>query len=122
MERIMANVKSPRRYDASRRREQAERTRDAVLTAARRLLLEDGYAATTVARIADEAGTSVDTVYKAFGGKSGVVRTLWEQALAGHGTVPAPVRSDALSSTETDPVRVLRGWGRFTTEVSPLIS
>jgi AcrR family transcriptional regulator len=119
MERIMADVTTTRRYDASRRREHAARTQDAVLTAARRLLLEHGYAATTVAHIAAEAGTSVDTVYKAFGGKSGIVRALWQRGLAGRGPIPAPVRSDALSSTETDPVRVLRGWGQFTTEVAP---
>ncbi|HZC69587.1 MAG TPA: helix-turn-helix domain-containing protein [Jatrophihabitans sp.] len=115
----MADVKTTRHYDVSRRREQAARTQDAVLTAARRLLLEDGYAATTVARIAAEAGTSVDTVYKGFGGKSGIVRALWQRGLAGRGPVPAPVRSDALSSTETDPVRVLRGWGQFTAELGP---
>lgn len=115
----MADVKTTRRYDASRRRAQAARTRDAILAAGRRLLLEHGYAATTVARIADEAGTSVDTVYKTFGGKSGIVRALWERGLAGRGPVPAPARSDALSSTETDPVRVLRGWGQFTIELAP---
>jgi AcrR family transcriptional regulator len=119
MDRIMENVKASRAYDATRRREQAARTQEAVLGAARRLLLENGYAATTVARIADEAGTSVDTIYKAFGGKSGVVRALWQRGLAGREPVPAPVRSDQLSSTETDPVRVLRGWAQFTTELAP---
>ena len=117
----MADVKTTRRYDASRRREQAARTRDSVLDAARRMMLEEGYAAPTVARIAAEAGTSVDTIYKAFGGKSGIVRTLWEGALAGTGAIPAPVRSDALSSTETDPVSVLRGWGQFATELAPSV-
>jgi AcrR family transcriptional regulator len=84
------------------------------------LLLEDGYAATTVARIAADAETSVDTVYKTFGGKSGIVRELWRSSLAGRGPVPAPVRSDALSASESDPARVLRGWGAFTTEVAPI--
>ena len=115
----MADVKTTRRYDASRRREQAGRTRDAVLAAARGQLLEHGYAATTVARIAADAGTSVDTVYKRFGGTSGLVRALWQRALEGRGPVPAPRRSDALSSTETDPVRVLRGWAEFTMELAP---
>lgn len=115
----MREVKTKRRYDASRRREKAARTRAAVLDIARRQFLEHGYAATTVARIAAEADISVETVYKAFGGKSGIVRALWERGLEGRGSVPAPVRSDVLSSTETDPVRVLRGWARFTTEVAP---
>lgn len=119
MERNVVEVKSKRRYDASRRRAQAAQTRSTILDVARREFLEQGYAATTVARIATEAGTSVETVYKAFGGKSGIVRALWERGLGGRGPVPAPERSDLLSSTATDPVPVLRGWGMFTTEVAP---
>ena len=120
MERIVSAVKTSRPYDASRRREQAARTQEVILVVARRLLLEDGYGATTVARIAADAGTSVDTVYKAFGGKTGIVRELWKRALTGDEPVPAPVRSDVLSSTESDPVRVLRAWGEFTAELSPV--
>jgi AcrR family transcriptional regulator len=112
-------VKAKRRYDSSRRREQAERTRTLILEVARREFLDQGYAETTVAGIAEQADTSVETVYKAFGGKAGLVRALWENALAGRGAIPAPVRSDALSSTAADPVTVLKGWGRFTTEVAP---
>jgi AcrR family transcriptional regulator len=115
----MVEVKTKRRYDASRRRAQAARTRSTILDIARREFLDHGYATTTVASIAAEAGTSVETVYKAFGGKSGLVRALWERGLDGRGPIPAPERSDLLSSTENDPVRVLRGWGSFTTEVAP---
>lgn len=112
-------VKGKRHYDSSRRREQAERTRTAILDTARREFLEHGYAATTVARIAEEAGTSVETLYKAYGGKAGLVRALWERGLRGRAAIPAPERSDVLSSTATDPVAVLKGWGRFTTELAP---
>jgi AcrR family transcriptional regulator len=112
-------VKAKRRYDSSRRRERAERTRAVILDVAHQEFLEHGYATTSVARIAEQVGTSVETLYKAFGGKAGIVRALWERALAGTGSVPAPVRSDVLSSTATDPVTVLKGWGRFTTELSP---
>jgi AcrR family transcriptional regulator len=115
-------VKGRRRYDSSHRRARAVQTRSAILDVARRQLLEHGYATTTVARVAAEAGTSVETVYKAFGGKSGLVRALWERGLAGLGAVPAPERSDLMSSTETDPERVLRGWGRLTTEVAPEVA
>jgi AcrR family transcriptional regulator len=119
MEPNMMEVKSRRRYDASRRRAQAAQTQTTILDTARRQFLEHGYAATTVSAVASDAGTSVETVYKAFGGKSGLVRALWERGLGGRGPIPAPARSDALSSTETDPERVLRGWGIFTTEVAP---
>jgi AcrR family transcriptional regulator len=112
-------VKAKRRYDSSRRREQAERTRAMILDIAHRKFVERGYASTTVPCVAEQAGTSVETLYKAFGGKAGLVRALWERALAGRGPVPAPVRSDALSATATDPVTVLRGWGSFTAELAP---
>ncbi len=118
----MTEVKSKRRYDATRRRAQAAQTRTSILDAARRLFLEHGYAATTVPLVAAEAGTSTKTVYKAFAGKSGIVRALWERGLEGRGPVPAPQRSDVLSATETDPVEVLRSWGTLTAEVSPEVS
>ncbi len=116
------DVKTKRRYDASGRRAQAARTQSAILDIARRQFLEHGYAATTVAHIAAEAGTSLETVYKAFGGKSGLVRALWERGLDGRGDVPAPERSDLLSSAQTDPVRVLQGWGTLTTELAPEVA
>ncbi len=112
-------VKSKRHYNASRRRARAALTQSTILDVARRQFLEHGYASTTVARIAAEANSSVETVYKAFGGKTGLVRALWERGLEGRGAQPAPERSDLMSSTETDPELVLRGWGRFTTEVAP---
>lgn len=115
-------VKTKRTYDASRRRAQAARTRSTILDVARGQFLEHGYAVTTVAHVAAEAGTSVETVYKAFGGKSGLVRALWEQGLDGDGDVPAPTRSDHMSSTQTNPVAVLRGWGMLSTEISPRVA
>ena len=122
MERNAMEVKTKRRYDASGRRAQAARTQSTILDIARRQFLEHGYAATTVAHVAAEAGTSLETVYKAFGGKSGLVRALWERGLEGRGDVPAPERSDLLSSAQTDPVRVLQGWGTFTTELAPEVA
>jgi AcrR family transcriptional regulator len=76
-------VKPRRRYHSSRRREQAAGTRWAVLEAARRLFLEQGYAATTVSAIAAEAGVSVETVYKAFGNKPGLVKSVFDVSFAG---------------------------------------
>lgn len=118
----MREVKSTRRYDASRRQARAAAKRENILDVARRLLLEHGYSATTVPTIAAEAEVSAETVYKAFGGKAGLVRALWLRGLEGRGSVPAPVRSDALSSEEPDPIAVLHGWGRLTTEVAPEVA
>jgi AcrR family transcriptional regulator len=72
-----------RRYDSPRRREQAAETRRQILDAAERLFEQDGYAATSVAAIAAEAGVALKTVYVAFGTKSGVLRALWNVRLRG---------------------------------------
>lgn len=76
-------VKSTRRYDSPRRREQAAATRRAILEAAQLLFERDGYSATTMAAIAAEAGVALKTVYIAFDTKSGVLRALWHLLLRG---------------------------------------
>lgn len=81
----MGSVKGrpPRRYDSTRRRQQAQQNRHAVLTAARRRFLTQGYAATTIAEIASDASVSVETVYKAFATKAGVLKALFDVSVAG---------------------------------------
>ena len=115
-------VKSRRVYNSQGRQEQARRTRDVILTLARRRFLADGYAATTMPSIADEAGVSVDTVHKAFGGKAGLVRAIYQRSLDGAGPVAAPRRSDRMQRDETDPHLIVRRWGTLTTEVAPLVA
>ena len=65
---------------------------------------------------------SVDTIYKTFGGKPGLVSAICQQALAGEGPVPAEVRSDALQAAERDPRRIIRGWGELSAEVAPRVA
>jgi AcrR family transcriptional regulator len=81
----MGSVKGrpPRRYDSSRRRQLAQQNRHAVLASARRRFLAQGYAATTIAEIARDAGVSVETVYKAFATKAGVLKALFDVSVAG---------------------------------------
>jgi AcrR family transcriptional regulator len=120
MDSNAADVKPRRRYDSSRRRRQARRTRDAILEAGKRLFLDGGYAGTTVAAIAEAADVSVDTIYKGFGGKAGLVRAIAERGLEGVGPVPAEQRSDEMRTLERDPRVVMQRWGTFVTEVAPL--
>lgn len=115
-------VKTPRRYDSSRRRDQAERTREAILDTARERFLADGYSGTTVAAIARGAAVSVETIYKAYGGKPGLVRALWQRGLDGRGPIPAPERSDQMSATQTDPAKMIQHWGTLSTEVAPQVA
>src|SRR3954462_952069 len=102
MDRKRRPVKTPRQYDSTGRRQQAGRSRAAVLDAAQQLFLDDGYAATTLASIAAAASVSVETVYKAFGSKAGLVRAIRDRALAGEGPTHAETRSDAMRTREQD--------------------
>ena len=114
-----AAVKPRRRYDASGRRRRAEAARQRVVEAAERAFLRDGYAAPTIAAIAEEAGVSVDTLYKTFGGKPGLLKAVYEAALRGNQAVPAEERSDRLQASERDPRVLVRAWGRFVAELAP---
>jgi AcrR family transcriptional regulator len=71
-----------RRYDSSRRAERAAATRRAVLGAARDLFSSRGYAATTVADVADSAGVNVDTVYASVGRKPQLILGVIDMTLA----------------------------------------
>lgn len=110
-----------RTYDASSRRRRAAESRARIVDAAADRFRRDGYAVTTVAQVAADAGVSVDTIYKSFGGKPGLVRAIYERALEGQGAIPAETRSDALHDTERDPRRIITAWGRFVAEIAPLV-
>jgi AcrR family transcriptional regulator len=122
MEQKRPAVNTRRRYDSRGRRERARQTRDQITTVAERLFFADGYAATTVAAIAAAAGVSVETIYKGFDGKPGLVRAIVQRGLAGAGPVPAEQRSDHIRDTEPDPHRILAAWGAFTAEIGPRVA
>ena len=119
MDRPPPIVKPKRPYDRRRRQEQARRNRDRVIDSADRLFRRDGYGPATVSGIAADAGVSVDTIYKSFGGKPGLVRAVFQRALEGQGPIPAELRSDQLQADERDPRKIIRAWGSFTIELAP---
>jgi AcrR family transcriptional regulator len=121
MEQKSVAVNTKRRYDSSGRQERARQTRDQITSIARELFLSRGYAATTVAEVAAAAHVSVETIYKGFGGKPGLVRAIIEIGLAGQGPVPAEQRSDAIRDTEPDPRKIFAAWGAFTAELAPRV-
>jgi AcrR family transcriptional regulator len=91
----MSSMTSPvkRRYDATRRRQAAARTRAAILDAARELFTERGYTATPMTAIAERAGVALDTVYASVGRKPELARLLIETAISGTDqAVPAEQR------------------------------
>jgi AcrR family transcriptional regulator len=110
----MAAVK-PRR---TRRTENAEATRRRVLDAAVRLFVERGYHATTIESIAAAADVSVETIYKRFGSKAGMLKAARDAAVADAPEppeffqFPAPPIEEALR-TSSDPKVLLRTLAEF---------
>jgi AcrR family transcriptional regulator len=98
----MTDSPSRRRgYRSVRRQEQAEQTRDAILTAARSLFEARGYEATTIAAVAEEAGVSAESVYGHFGSKRTLLGELFRRAVRGGDERPVPEQRvpQALAST-----------------------
>lgn len=60
----------------TRRQLQAAATRRDIVEAARKLFAARGYAATSIAAIAEQAGVAVQTVYKVFGTKDAILVAL----------------------------------------------
>lgn len=114
-------VKPSRRYDSSMRQEQARRTRGAVLEAARRLFLGQGYAATTMAAVAAEAGVSVETVYKAFANKPGLVKAVFDVSVVGDDEPVPMMERDMVRRirAEPDPRRKLMIYGEHLAVSAP---
>src|ERR1700730_194810 len=69
----------------------------------------------TVRAVAEQAGVSPETVYKAFGGKPGLMKALWDVTLAGDDEPVAiadrPQMQEVRSATE--PAEKLRRWSAF---------
>jgi AcrR family transcriptional regulator len=65
------------------RRERADQTRARMIEAAYRLFIRDGYDATTMQAVAEEAGVAVQTVYFTFRTKAGLLREVDTRAIPG---------------------------------------
>jgi len=90
------DVSVKRRYTSEKREAQARETRSAILAAALELFVANGYTATTIQAIADDAGVAVQTVYAAFGNKRELLRQLIETSITGDDEpVPVTERAEA---------------------------
>jgi AcrR family transcriptional regulator len=118
---MVREVKPRRQYDSTGRREQARRTRRTVLETARRMFLGGGYAATTVGAIAAEAGVSVETVYKSFGNKPGLLKAVFDVAVVGDDEPIPMLERDLVRriAEEADPRRKLHMYGDHVTQSAP---
>lgn len=107
-------VKPARRYDASRRKEQAAENRRRVLVAAERLLRAQGYTDTSMPEIAQAAGVSVQLVYKAFANKATLLKAVFDVSVAGDDEQTPMAERDVIAAirAETDAVRMITMYVR----------
>jgi AcrR family transcriptional regulator len=91
---------APRPYVSRVRSDAAVETRRRVLASARTLFQGQGYARTTMASVAAEAGVAVDTVYASVGRKPQLLRLLLETAISGG--------DEAVPAEQRDYVREIR--------------
>jgi AcrR family transcriptional regulator len=101
----MGPVQPPvkRRYDATKRREAAARTRQGILAAALELFTERGYTATSVAAIAERADVALDTIYASVGRKPQLARLLIETAISGSTHAVPPAERDYVRAIQAAP-------------------
>jgi AcrR family transcriptional regulator len=92
----------------SRQQIAAEETQRAIVGAASRLFLSQGYHATSIGRIAAEAGVAVQTIYNSVGSKREILSRVLDFAAAGdRAPVPVPQFMREQAEAEPDPRRVI---------------
>jgi AcrR family transcriptional regulator len=109
-----------REYRSPLREASARATRDAIIGAATRLFVEQGYAATSVDAIAEAAGVSRATVFATFGGKAALLNAAYDVALVGDDepiALPDRPRSKEVQA-EPDAARLVEGYAEILTDIS----
>jgi len=96
-------VKPVRRYDTTRRRQQARENRGRILAAAGQLFLAKGYADTAMPEIAHAAGVSVQTVYKAFANKATLLKAVFDVSVAGDDEPTPMAERDVIGAIQATP-------------------
>ena len=103
----------------SKRADRARDTRRRIVEAAARLFVRDGYAATSIQAIADEAGVAVPTVYATLRTKANILRAAFELTVRGDdGSLPLSARAAWQEiEAESDPRKQIDKFARFHTEI-----
>ncbi len=102
---MMASPVKNRPYDSSNRMRQARETRRRIVEAAARLFVREGYSATSIRAIAEEAGVAVPTVYANLRSKANILRAV----------VDLTVRGD----DESTPLASRSGWQDMERQQNP---
>jgi len=81
----------------------ARQSRSRVLATARRHFLADGYTRTALPAVAAEAGVSVESIYKAFRNKAGVLKAVFDVAIAGDDEPVAIMDREWVAAIDAEP-------------------
>jgi AcrR family transcriptional regulator len=113
-----------RQYRSALREAQARETRRAIVSAAHRLFVQEGYGATTIDAVAAEAGVSRKTVFTAVGGKVELLKLALDWAVAGDDEAVALMDRPEIGRLLRggDPSALLHGWARVLTEIDSRIT
>ena len=117
---VMATVKGSGTSTKLSRRESAKATQWRIVKAAYELFCEQGYAATTMAQIAESAGVAVQTVYFVFHSKSALLSRAIDFAVLGESDPEPPQRRPWYRAMAAEP-DVGRALRHFVTGASELI-
>lgn len=118
--------RGPRSYDNSGRARSSRSRQLRVAQIAAELLVEKGYAATTMADVAAAAEVSVPWLYKVFGPKAALVKRAYDVLLSGDADPVPLAQRPAFRAlvAETDPHRVIERYAAISrdllTRVGPL--
>lgn len=113
-----------RQYRSTLRAAQARQTRQTIVSAASELFTRDGFGATTIDAIAEEAGVSRKTVFTAAGGKIELLKLALDWAIAGDDEpVAVADRPEVRQLLQgRDPSALLRGWARVLAEIDERVA
>lgn len=113
---------------AAKGRPRDEAARERIVTAATDLFVRDGYVATTIGAIAEQAQVAVKTIYAAYGNKLGVLSAAHDRAVLG-GDEPIPLLEHpwvrALAEMESAQVAWAEAASRLaesTARVAPILT
>jgi AcrR family transcriptional regulator len=92
----------------TRKQVAAEETQRVIVEAASRLFLDRGYHATSIGRIAAEAGVALQTIYNSVGSKRDLLSRVLDSTAAGErAPVPVPQFMREQAECEPDPRRII---------------
>jgi AcrR family transcriptional regulator len=116
----MSSEAPSRRYDSTRRRQMAARTRAEVLSAASDLFVERGWSGTSIRDVARGAGVSVETVYASVGTKAELLKTAVEISVVGDDEpIPLAERPEFRALGEGDLAERVQALGRLMALLNP---